>query len=98
MFPATMAVSASARRRSRRRATGARPAGRQQPEEDENMGALIGFAFGYVVGAKAGPEGLEELRRAWQSISQSEEFKALIATATAYVQNAFSQGGGAVAE
>jgi len=62
------------------------------------MGTLIGFVFGYVVGAKAGPEGLEELRRAWQTIVQSEEVKGLAATVTTFVQGALAQGGGAVAE
>jgi len=62
------------------------------------MGALIGFVFGYVVGAKAGPEGLEELRRAWQTIVQSEELKGLAATVTTFVQGALAQSGEAVAE
>jgi hypothetical protein len=57
------------------------------------MGALIGFIFGYVVGAKAGPEGYERLREAWQTISESDEWKGLVATATAFVQNAVTEGG-----
>jgi len=62
------------------------------------MGVLIGFLFGYVAGAKAGPEGYERLREAWQSIAESEEFQGLVATATAFVQHALAQGGAAVTE
>ena len=62
------------------------------------MGVLIGFLFGYVAGAKAGPEGYERLRQAWQSIAESEELQGLVATATAFVQDALAQGGAAVTE
>lgn len=55
------------------------------------MGALIGFILGYSLGVKAGPEGYEKLRRAWQDISSSEEFKGLVATGTAMVENLLSQ-------
>jgi hypothetical protein len=59
------------------------------------MGALIGFVFGYLVGAKAGPEGLEELRKAWEVVSKSEEFQALGATAKGFLLNLLTQGGAA---
>jgi hypothetical protein len=62
------------------------------------MGVLIGFLFGYVVGAKAGPEGYERLQEAWQSITESAEFQGLVATATAFVQDALARGGTAVAD
>lgn len=58
----------------------------------------FGFVFGYVLGAKAGPEKLEELKQAWRAVVESEEFKGLFATATASVQSALAQGGGNVAE
>ncbi len=61
------------------------------------MGALIGFMFGYVVGTKAGPEGLEELRKAWNVVSRSDEFQGLLAAATAYVQNLLAHGGATLA-
>jgi hypothetical protein len=57
------------------------------------MGALIGFMFGYVVGAKAGPEGLEELRKAWEVVSKSEEFQGLVATLKGFLLNLMTQGG-----
>ena len=62
------------------------------------MGALMGFIVGYLAGVKAGPEGLDELKRAWQTIQQSEEFKALLAAALGVAQNAMSKGGSAVVE
>jgi hypothetical protein len=52
------------------------------------MGTLVGFIFGYVVGAKAGPEGYQKLRDAWQEILASDEWQGLVSTATAFVQNA----------
>jgi hypothetical protein len=62
------------------------------------MGTLVGFIFGYVVGARAGPEGYQKLRDAWQEIVASDEWKGLVATATAFVQNALAQGGAVVGE
>jgi hypothetical protein len=56
------------------------------------MGALIGFILGYSLGVKAGPEGYERLRQAWQEISNSEEFKGLVATGTAFLENMLAQG------
>ena len=56
------------------------------------MGALIGFIVGYSLGVKAGPEGYEKLRQAWQDISNSEEFKGLVATGTAMLENLLTQG------
>lgn len=62
------------------------------------MGALIGFVFGYVVGAKAGPEGYERMQEAWQTILESEEWKGLVTMATAFVQNALAQGGTTISQ
>jgi hypothetical protein len=45
------------------------------------MEAIVGFAVGYVLGVRAGREGLEELRTAWSSIRRSEEFQALLSGA-----------------
>jgi hypothetical protein len=56
------------------------------------MGALMGFILGYSLGVKAGPEGYEQLRKAWQEISSSEEFKGLVATGTAFLENMLAQG------
>lgn len=45
------------------------------------MLAIVGFAVGYFVGAKAGQEGLSQLTRAWTTIQTSEEFAAMLETA-----------------
>ena len=55
------------------------------------MGALIGFILGYSLGVKAGPEGYEQLRKAWQEVSNSEEFKGLLSTGTAFLENMLTQ-------
>ena len=56
------------------------------------MRALIGFIVGYVAGAQAGPEGYQKLRDAWQEIVASEEWRGLVATVTAFVQNGLARG------
>lgn len=49
------------------------------------MGALVGFVVGYFMGTKAGPGNLDEIREAWKTISASEEFKGLSATAMSLI-------------
>ena len=44
------------------------------------MLAVVGFAIGYVVGAREGREGLERLVSATREVLTSEEFKALVET------------------
>jgi hypothetical protein len=61
------------------------------------MGTLLGFALGFYLGAKAGPNGIDDLVKAWQTIQESEDFKALSATAQATVQSLIEQGGAGVA-
>ena len=43
------------------------------------MGTLFGFVVGYVVGARAGSAGFDELVDSWRAIRESEEFTAFIA-------------------
>src|SRR5262249_30767362 len=66
-----------------------------------SMRALVGFALGYALGAKTpdklSAERLDELRRSWKTIAESEEFQAAVASARAFVENALSQGGGRIA-
>jgi hypothetical protein len=57
---------------------------------------VVGFALGYAFGARMSSGGYEELRRSWQTISESEEFRGAVASARAFVENAVSQGGGAI--
>jgi hypothetical protein len=55
------------------------------------MGALAGFIIGYLLGTKAGPEGVEQLRKSWDGIRRSEEFQGLVATATATAGQVFER-------
>jgi hypothetical protein len=62
------------------------------------MGALLGFMLGYVLGAKEGPERFDELRKAWETIVNSEEFKGMLATGASIFQSTFEEGKLSVAE
>lgn len=39
------------------------------------MAAVIGFLIGYVLGARAGQAGLEQLQSAWATVSTSAEVR-----------------------
>jgi hypothetical protein len=56
------------------------------------MGAVLGFVMGYVLGAKEGPERFEELRKAWETIVNSEEFQGLLNTGTSLFMSAVQSG------
>jgi hypothetical protein len=60
------------------------------------MGTLLGFALGFYLGTKAGPDGIDELAKAWQTISESEDFLALSATARSTLEGLIQQGGASV--
>jgi hypothetical protein len=62
------------------------------------MGALAGFIVGYIAGVNAGPQGVDELRKAWQTISQSEESQGFAGAVTAFVKNLLAQGSGQAVE
>ena len=47
------------------------------------MLALVGFALGYVVGAKEGQEGLERMIASTKAVLASDEFKAALEGAQA---------------
>jgi hypothetical protein len=64
------------------------------------MDLIIGFVVGYVLGAKGGQEKFEELKGAWQTIVQTEEFQKLLMTGLSFVnqigqQNVSDTGGDA---
>lgn len=65
------------------------------------MFALVGFAVGYVVGAQAGREGLNQLITSWKAIQSSEEFAGMVETTRTLVGAAAKQiietGAGVVA-
>lgn len=56
------------------------------------MGAMVGFLVGYVMGARSGEQGYEELATACRDIAESDEFRALVAAAQMFAQNALAQG------
>lgn len=66
------------------------------------MLALVGFALGYVVGAKEGEEGLQRMVAATRAVLGSEEFKALLEGAQSMAGGLLKQGleqfGGAAAQ
>ena len=56
------------------------------------MLALVGFALGYVVGAKEGKEGLDRMIAATKTVLGSEEFKAALEGAQAMAGGVLKQG------
>ena len=62
------------------------------------MNVLIGFVFGYVLGAKAGPESIEQIRRAWMEIQESAEFQGLLAAGSSFLEQALKGGGSALGD
>jgi hypothetical protein len=56
------------------------------------MGAVLGFVIGYMLGAKEGPERLEELRKAWETIVNSEEFQGMLNTGTSLFMSTVQNG------
>jgi hypothetical protein len=42
------------------------------------MGTLFGFAVGYILGARAGESGYDEVVRSVRAIRQSEEFRGFV--------------------
>jgi|HubBroStandDraft_2_1064218.scaffolds.fasta_scaffold127988_2 hypothetical protein len=62
------------------------------------MGAVLGFMMGYVLGAKEGPERFEELRKAWETIVNSEEFQGLLNTGTSFFMSAVQNGKASIGE
>jgi len=65
------------------------------------MLALVGFALGYVVGAREGKEGLERMIAATKTVLGSDEFKAVLegaqAMAGGMLKQAFDQVSGVAA-
>ncbi len=57
------------------------------------MGILLAFAVGYVVGVKAGRQGLEEIVAAIKDIRASDEFAAMVNTLRSHVSHALRDAG-----
>ena len=55
------------------------------------MGGLVGFLLGYYLGAKDGPDRLEQLIQSAHDVANSTEFQALRASLMAVVQQTLGQ-------
>ena len=55
------------------------------------MGTLFGFAVGYVIGARAGNQGFDDLMRAFSDIRSSEEYQAFRATLREHARHTLRQ-------
>ncbi len=62
------------------------------------MAAVIAFVAGYVLGTRAGKEGFDELKEAWQTISSSAEVKDLLTGGVSIARDMVARGGGMLAE
>jgi hypothetical protein len=62
------------------------------------MGVIIGVIVGYLMGAKSGDQGLEELKEAWATIKSSEEAKDLMTGGLTMAASLISRGGAMLVE
>ena len=62
------------------------------------MAAVIAFVVGYVLGARAGEEGLEELKEAWKTVSSSGEVRDLVTGGLSIARDIVTRGGGLLAD
>ncbi len=62
------------------------------------MGVIIGLVVGYAMGAKAGENGLGELKEAWHTIRSSEEARELVSGALTIARGVLSRGGAMLVE
>lgn len=62
------------------------------------MAAVIAFLGGYVLGTRAGKEGYDELKEAWQTISTSAEVKDLLVGGLSIAREVLARGGGLLAD
>lgn len=53
------------------------------------MSALLGFVVGYVVGARAGSQGVERLEQAWREVRESEEFRSFVELVRSQLKRTF---------
>jgi hypothetical protein len=55
------------------------------------MGMLGAFIVGYILGTRAGQDGIKNLRQAWSDISESQEVQALVATGVSLAGTTLTQ-------
>lgn len=61
------------------------------------MGTLFGFVVGYVLGARAGAEGFEEVVQSLRDIRQSEEFRGFVEAMKSHSRHVLGQVSGRLA-
>ena len=61
------------------------------------MGTLFGFAVGYILGARGGQDGYEELVRSVRAIRASEEFHDFVGAMKSHGRHLLRQATGALA-
>jgi len=57
------------------------------------MGTLLGFVVGYVMGARAGPEGLAALKESARGLAATPEVKGIISGGLSMLGNALRAQG-----
>jgi hypothetical protein len=62
------------------------------------FGFLVGFGAGYVLGAKAGTERYDQLKRLWSNLLSSPEFQEASGKAKEAASTGFEQAKGAASE
>ena len=55
------------------------------------MGTLFGFAVGYVLGARVGARGFEEVSAAFAAVRSSQEFRAFRSLGVAHVRSVLAE-------
>jgi hypothetical protein len=56
------------------------------------VGAIAGFLVGYYLGTRDGREGFQRLVESWNYVSQTDEFKSLMATVVPMAQDLARRG------
>ncbi len=62
------------------------------------MGAVVGFVVGYLLGAKGGEGGYQEIIDAWNDIRASAELRDMLAGGLDILKDALSSGRSYLAE
>lgn len=62
------------------------------------MAAVISFGIGYLLGTRAGENGLEELKSSWRTIAGSPEMRRLATSAMSIARDLVFQGRGVLAD
>ncbi|MGH9296973.1 MAG: hypothetical protein ACRDZP_03245 [Acidimicrobiales bacterium] len=62
------------------------------------MGTIIGFALGYMMGARGGDSQFEEAKSAWHTLATSAEVRELLSSGSAIAQGLLAEGRDMLAE